>query len=223
MLLKAIECGEKIEDIVMFDTGWEFPEMYDHIKKVEDYISRKITILKPNKPFDYWLTEHEVVSRGTKEVRCRGVGWPSPSRRWCTREKIKAFDYYLRGMSYKKIDGNIVKCIGFAKDESERALSRTMNANAEKHGWILRFPLIEWDMDEKSALEYCYDRGFDWGGLYKHMNRVSCYCCPLQPLDSLLAVKNNKPELWARMLDLEERINYSEGKRFRGNKRLSEI
>jgi 3'-phosphoadenosine 5'-phosphosulfate sulfotransferase (PAPS reductase)/FAD synthetase len=44
MLIKAIELNEPIEDIVMFDTGWEFPEMHEHIKKVESYIDMENSI-----------------------------------------------------------------------------------------------------------------------------------------------------------------------------------
>lgn len=38
MLLMMLEKEMQIDDIVFMDTGVEFPEMYEHIEKVETYI-----------------------------------------------------------------------------------------------------------------------------------------------------------------------------------------
>ena len=40
MLLKMIENNMLIDDIIFLDTTVEFPEMYEHISKVEKYIGR---------------------------------------------------------------------------------------------------------------------------------------------------------------------------------------
>ena len=32
-----IENGYPLDEAVMFDTGWEFPQMYDHIEKMRVY------------------------------------------------------------------------------------------------------------------------------------------------------------------------------------------
>jgi 3'-phosphoadenosine 5'-phosphosulfate sulfotransferase (PAPS reductase)/FAD synthetase len=36
MLIKLVESGYPISAVLFFDTGWEFPEMYRHIEKVEE-------------------------------------------------------------------------------------------------------------------------------------------------------------------------------------------
>jgi len=41
MLLKAHELNMPIDRIICADIGAEFPQMYEHIKKVEKYINRK--------------------------------------------------------------------------------------------------------------------------------------------------------------------------------------
>ncbi len=46
MLLMLLERGEDIADIVFFDTGWEHPEMYEHLDKLENFVGRKITRLQ---------------------------------------------------------------------------------------------------------------------------------------------------------------------------------
>ena len=63
MLLKMIEYNIPIDEIIFCDTGKEFPQMYEHIKKVEKYIKRLITILKAEKSFDYYMFEHEKTRR----------------------------------------------------------------------------------------------------------------------------------------------------------------
>ena len=55
MLHMMIECGEDIEAVVFFDTGWEFPAMNDHIRPIEEKTGLKILHLKPRLPFDYMM------------------------------------------------------------------------------------------------------------------------------------------------------------------------
>lgn len=68
---------------------------------------------------------------------------------------------------------------------------------------------------EAEALAYCYAHGFNWGGLYETFSRVSCWCCPLQPLAELRKLRHEFPELWARLRDMDAkswntfRIDYS--------------
>ena len=63
MLLRMIEENMKIDEIIFLDTGVEFPEMYNHIKQVEEYIGRPITKLKDEHSFEYYMLEH-VKTRG---------------------------------------------------------------------------------------------------------------------------------------------------------------
>ncbi len=71
MLLKMLENKMKIDEIIFCDTGKEFPQMYQHIRKIEDYIKRPITILKSEKSFDYYMFEHEKTrgkNKGKKDM-----------------------------------------------------------------------------------------------------------------------------------------------------------
>jgi 3'-phosphoadenosine 5'-phosphosulfate sulfotransferase (PAPS reductase)/FAD synthetase len=185
MLLMMLERGMQIDEIRCFDTGWEFPQMYDHWKQVEAYIGREITILRPKKSFEYWMLERPVVRRKDGFVRT-GYGWPSALRRWCTSEKRGALN---RGRTKD------IWYIGIAADEGHR----------QKPGKV--YPLLEWGVTEEEALQYCYDKGFHWNGLYKHFSRVSCFCCPLTPLGELRKVRRYYPELWLKMLDWDTRIS----------------
>ena len=59
MLLLMIERSLPINTVLWADTGMEFPEMYDHIRKVDDYLYRErgihITMLRHPKGFEYLM------------------------------------------------------------------------------------------------------------------------------------------------------------------------
>ena len=190
MLLRLLEEKYPVDDIVFFDTGWEFPEMHQHIQQVQDYIGREITTLKPDKPFEYWMFQRPIKKKSGKDkskVHRIGNGWPSPMRRWCTRIKAQTIDNY--------IPKDAVRYIGIAADEAHRTGTKNLSK------YEIKYPLISWDMSEPEALQYCYDRGFDWGGLYNRFRRVSCFCCPLQRLGELKKLRRYYPHLWAKMLE----------------------
>ena len=187
MLLMMLEKNEPIHSVVFFDTGWEFPEMKAHIGKLEKYTGLEFIRLKPTEPFDYLLNEKPIIARkGPMKGKPHriGNGWPSAMRRWCTRLKINAIEKYYRQQK------DFISCIGFAADEAKRV------PVVSKKKWPERYPLIEWDVSEQEALQYCYDHGFDWGGLYELFGRVSCYCCPLQRIGELRNLRTHRPELW---------------------------
>ena len=53
------------------------------------------------------------------------------------------------------------------------------------------------------ALDYCYSKGFDFGGLYEYFPRLGCFCCPLQRIGSWKNLYTYYPDLWQRCLDME--------------------
>jgi 3'-phosphoadenosine 5'-phosphosulfate sulfotransferase (PAPS reductase)/FAD synthetase len=192
MMLEMLERGEIIHSAVFFDTEWEFPQMYEHIAKLEKYTGIKIWRLHSRLSFDYWLIARPVIARKGPhkgEVHRIGNGWPSPSRRWCTRQKADALNLYTKAIE------DPVCHIGYAADETRSLSDNQIN---------YRFPLQEYGITEAQALEICYAHGFDWGGLYNLFRRVSCFCCPLQRIGELRTLRREFPELWQRMLDMED-------------------
>ena len=168
MLLKMLENNMPVDDIIFCDTGKEFDEMYAHIKKVEKYINRKITVLKADKSFEYMLLEYE--KKKGKNKGQKGYSFPDFRNRWCTQYFKKSIVKKYLKEKYKDCD--VIEYHGIAADETKR-----LEKNKEKN---VRYPLNEWGMTEADALNYCYNHGFDWGGLYKKLGRVSCWCCPLK-------------------------------------------
>ncbi len=175
--------------------------MYDHWHDVEEYTGRKITVVKPKKPFLHWMLRQEVVARKGPhkgEVHRIGNGWPSPLRRWCTRQKVDALDKGAKDASHY---------VGIAADE----VHRTNSVSSNKRSGERLYPLVDWGVTEADALAYCLERGFTWGGLYDHFKRVSCFCCPLQGLDELRVLRREFPGLWAQMLEWDRAIPENTG------------
>lgn len=136
MLLMMIEKGIKIDEIIFLDTGAEFPDMYNHIKKVENYINRKIIILKAENNFEYMMLHYE--KKKGKNKGQKGYSWPDFRNRWCTQYlKKSVISKYLK--KYK--NDEIIEFHGIAADEVER-----LNKNKEKN---IRYPLAEWNISEK--------------------------------------------------------------------------
>lgn len=205
MLLHLLELGEPIDEIIFCDTGMEFPEMYEHIKKVEEYIGRKITILKSKYTFEYLLLEY----RRTKGryMDAIGLGWPRLMyHRWCTTTlKTRVLQDFYKFVG----DKNIVEYVGIAADEQNRIKKK-------------KYPLVEWGWTEADCLAYCKERGFDWGGLYDIFSRVSCWCCPFQSLKELRLLYEHFPNLWGRLKTLEHGTILGSGTSFKDNEQTVE-
>lgn len=192
MLLLMIEKNIKIDEIIFLDTGMEFPAMYQHIKQVERFIDRSITILRAEKSFEYMMLEYEK-QRGKNKGQ-KGYSWPDFRNRWCTSYlKKQVIKKYLK--KYK--DYEIVEFHGIAVDEVKR-----LEKNNEKN---VRYPLAEWNITEKEALEYCYNKGFNWDGLYNNFDRVSCWCCPLKNLKELKTLYLKYPIFWDKLKEWEQK------------------
>ena len=218
MLLRLLESGMPVDMILFNDTGLEFEQLYDHINRVEQYITKYtdvgITRVLPEQPFEFYFFDVHINHRKRTKFNERlgtdshnGFSWPGPKMRWCTdRLKTRPRTQFLR--DYRK-EYNIIEYVGIAADEEYR-LRRKINNRENK-----RYPLVDWGMTEADCLRYCYDRGFDWGGLYEKFSRVSCWCCPLQSLPELRVLYHEFPEHWEQLKQWDNetygqfRIDYS--------------
>lgn len=184
MLLKLLEENRPIDFILFCDTGLEFPQLYEHLDRLEAYTGRSIIRLKAEKSFEYYFYEYHPKRKNPALEKYDGMSWADPLNRWCTAMlKTRIISRYLKLLQEQN---DLIEYVGIAADETNRIRDKN-------------YPLVEWGMTEKDCLQHCYERGFDWGGLYKIFRRVSCWCCPLQSLSELRKLKAHFPELWHRL------------------------
>ncbi len=203
MLLLMIEKKMPIDSVLYADTTMEFPEMEAHIAKLDDLLYHKrgihITTLRHPHGFE-WLMfdipikgERAMAGRISKSHPLTGYGWPTMQIRWCTKElKTRLIRKEVNRLKKEK---NALHHIGIAADEAHRCKDDPQN----------RYPLVEWGITEAQALQICYDRGYDFGGLYKIYHRASCWCCPLQRIDELRKLRIYHPELWEQLREMDDR------------------
>lgn len=200
LLLQMIERDMPIDAVLSADTGMEFPEMYDHLQKLDDLLLRErgihITTLRHPKGFEWLMFDEPKQKPQSLENRARlgippcGNSWPGIRVRWCTGQ-LKTH-LISKEVNRLKREKNALHYIGIAADEAWRCKGE-------------QYPLVEWGVTEAQALRGCYDRGFDFGGLYRIYHRASCWCCPFQRIDELRKLRRHHPELWAKLLDLDRR------------------
>ena len=195
-----------IDTVIYADTGMEFPEMEAHIAKLDDLLFRErgihITTLRHPKGFEWLMFDQPKEKPSCLEHRALlgippyGNGWPGMKVRWCTGE-LKTHLINKEVNRLKRLAGqkSAIQYVGIAVDEAHRC----------KDNPTKRYPLVEWGITEAQALQICYDRGYDWGGLYEIYHRCSCWCCPLNRLDNLRNLRRHHPELWARLRDMDAR------------------
>lgn len=190
LLLELIRRKYPLDEVVFFDTGWEFPVMYEHIEKCKKICENNgitFVTLHSEKSFDYWMFDH-VAKDG--EI---GFSWCGGLCRWGTRLKINALDKYHRQ------SGAHINYIGIAADETERL--------EKERDECKRFPLAEWGITEAECLRGCYEAGFDWGGMYDHLDRLSCMFCKNKNLKELRNIRKHYPEVWDKLKDYQRRTD----------------
>lgn len=89
--------------------------------------------------------------------------------------------------------------VAIASDETER-LEKERKANK-------RFPLVDWGITEAECLQGCCDYGFTWGGLYEHLDRVSCMYCTNKNLKELRNIRRYYPDVWDKLKAMQDKTD----------------
>lgn len=204
MILEMIRRNERIDVVVFFDTGWEFPQMYEHVEKVKNIVENagiEFLTLHPDKPFDYYMFE-KPIKNGEKY----GYSWcGARGCRWGTQIKTSTIDKYFKN------EQDHIQCVGIAYDEKDR-IGKEWQTNK-------RYPLVEWEITEKECLEGCYKKGFDWGGLYEDLDRVSCKFCAMKNLKELRNIYFKMPDVWKQLKEYQDKTRMS----YRPNASIHEL
>lgn len=192
LMLELIRRKYPLDEVITFDTGWEFSAMYEHLercKKICEENSINFVVLHPEKDFNYLAFDH-ITKSGKK-----GYSWCGGNCRWGTTIKAQTLD------KYAKQHKNSIVYIGIAFDEKHR-LEREYNKSTNK-----KFPLVEWKLTEADCLKICYDAGLDFGGMYKFLDRVSCKFCKNKNLKELRNIRTNYPDDWEELKDFQRKTD----------------
>lgn len=168
-----------LDEVIIYDSGWEFPELNAHMRLVEQKTGVSIRRIVPTIPWEDQLMRW---------------GWPHWGKRWCTGDKGRALDRNTRGKG---------KYIGLAADEAGRAEKYKRNAGQVQH---VRFPLIDAGITSAQAMQMCRELGYNWGGLYDILPRFSCYCCPLMRWSDLCTIMAHRPRVYDRIVSLHAKL-----------------
>ena len=170
MLLRLLEEKRPVDLILFCDTGLEFPQMYEHLARLEAYIGRPIIRLKAERNFEYYFLHYTPKRKNPALEQYSGMSWAGPRNRWCTGIlKTRVVDAYLKEL---RKDYTVIEYVGIAADEPKRIKDKT-------------YPLAEWGMTEKDCLAYwaligavCmrYSTGFPAGAVLCKV-WMSCESC----------------------------------------------
>jgi len=185
MLLRMIELDYKIDRIIFADTSFEFPELYDYIKKIEKYIGRNIEFVNPEKSFEKWF--NGTVTRGSNKGKIRGFPLRAFPCYWSRESKILPLQ--------RAINKEDKFYIGIAYDEQQRCSKKDGN---------LIYPLVEWKWTEQDCINYLNKKGL-FNPLYVNFDRLGCYFCPKQNEKSIYVLWKLYPKLWEKTKIWEKR------------------
>ena len=142
LLLELLRRKYPLDEVVFFDTGWEFPAMYEHIEKIKQICSEngiEFVALHPPKDFDYLMLEH-VTNKGNV-----GYSWCGGNSRWGTAYKTQTLDKYSQ-----QNKGSVVLVVihehvlGIELTFDHETVRGETEALALAQKWLWRTPWIEY-------------------------------------------------------------------------------
>ncbi len=167
---------EKEWKYVFSDTGDEFPQVHNHLDKMESVLNIKIERVKDK----LTLEEYEIKQKY----------FPSYRQRFCTRMfKIEPIEKYLRDFAPFEL------AIGLRADEKRKG-------NIADYAV---YPLQKMNIHKCDVLTICqaYDLTpqYPW-----YMARGGCYSCFFKSKNELLALAKYEPELFNNLIEREEAV-----------------
>jgi len=148
-------------------------------------------------------------------VERRGM-WPSPKYRQCTSDlKRGPIEKGIRGYlkANPQFDGLVVSCVGLraeestsrAKAETFKYSKRNSKAGREWYDWL---PIHEMLVDRVFLTIAQADQDPHWA-YAAGMSRLSCCFCIMSSLEDLKTAARLNPELYARYVALEKKLDHT--------------
>lgn len=198
MLIEIVKRKEHVNLILFSDTGAEKPHTYSYIEMLSEWLidhgmPRIITVRNGG---IHKSLEHECIYR--KCLPSLAYGFKTCSQKW----KIRPQDQFIKSQQWAKYAWDngekITKLIGFDADEPQRA------KNYEDDKFIVRYPLIEWDMGRDECIETIKAENLCLPG------KSACFFCPSTKQSEVRQLKAIYPDLADRALKMEENADLSQ-------------
>jgi len=191
LVLFLIKNKMPLDCVCFADTTLEFPLMYDHVKKVKNFVENQSIIFEtvyPKQTFEQWF--YGDFTKGEKKGKMRG--FPLQYGKHChLRGHFKWSP--LSKITHRK---GVICYLGINYDEKWRK-------DESNYDDTYSFPLIDNKLGKKEILQIVTQEGF-FNPLYKYFKRTGCWCCPQQNIDSLRNLYKLFPDKWAYLKKLEK-------------------
>jgi len=191
-------------DVLFIDTGLEYPDTIDFVKKFAKEYDLNLHIIKAG---DFW-----------KELEKEGI--PTKDNRWCNSvcKLIPLKEFFEKEYKNKKI----ITIDGTRKYESfTRAKLNYERRNRFIPFQTSIFPILDWNALD--VWSYIYINNILYNPLYdKGFERIGCYLCPSALNSEFLRVRDLYPELFNRWFNYLKKF-YAEEDILRGFWRWKEL
>lgn len=195
MLCGFRERGIKPDLILFADTGGELPETYEHVMEMDTQcrIWWGIGIETVRKTYQ---GEFEGLEKNC--VRKRMLPSLAYGRKTCS-QKYKVEPQTRRMLRFMDEHGvtDIRKAIGYDAGESHRQIAKDHMVHAKgrtEHFW---YPLVEWGWRRDECVAAIARHGLTQPG------KSACFFCPAMKRGEILRLKETRPDLFARALEIE--------------------
>jgi hypothetical protein len=162
-------------DYFFTDTGNELPEVYEYLGQLEGFLGKPITMLNPDRDFDFWLD-------------LNGNFLPSPQARWCTiKLKLEPFKKWIKPWLAAK--EKVYSYVAIRADEDHREGMIAQNDNL-----TVKLPFRERGIDKAGVIEILEGSGLGLPKYYQWRSRSGCTFCFFQQKIEWVHLKQTHPE-----------------------------
>ena len=176
----------KKTELVFCDTEHELPEIYDYLNKVEVFLGKPITRIKPYVSFDQIHSIYGFL--------------PHPACRWCTVEmKTKPFRKHIYDKFNAQGEGCVYLYIGIRADEAHRVKTATSTDNYINE----RFPFVDNNIGRSDVIKMLEDVGVGLPEFYNWKTRSGCYFCFYQSKKDWINLREQHPDLFKKAMGYE--------------------
>lgn len=167
------------------DTELEVPEVYEYLNKLEIFLNKPITYLKPQVSFQHIYDTRKIL--------------PKPQNRWCTVElKTKTMQNFIKRLNSK--NQTIINLyIGIRADEAQRVKTATSNNPKIKE----QFLFVKDGLIKKDIIEILNNSGLGLPGYMEWKSRSGCFFCFYQSKLEWINLYERHPELYKKAMDYE--------------------